>query len=95
LNKALIKKKPQRTCVGCHQVQDKKELLRLVLTAYNKVEIDPNGKKAGRGTYICRNQDCWQKGLNVRNLERALKIKINQQNIEELAKEGRLYLGQE
>ena len=92
MNKALAKKKPQRTCVGCHQVKDKKELLRLVLTAYNKVEIDSNGKKAGRGTYLCHNQECWQKGLNSKNLERVLKTRISNENIDELAKESQLYL---
>ena len=38
---------PQRTCVGCRQVQAKRTLVRIVRTD-DGVQIDLTGKEAGR-----------------------------------------------
>jgi len=93
--KASPRKRPQRTCIGCRQVKDKSILIRLVLTAEGRIEIDPSGKKAGRGTYLCRNQNCWREGLNTKNLEKVLKSKVNKANMAELIEKNQYYLEQE
>jgi len=40
---------PQRTCVGCRTVRPKRELVRVVRTPEGTVELDPTGKRSGRG----------------------------------------------
>lgn len=62
---------PQRTCVGCRQVQGKRALIRVVRTSDQGVVIDPTGKRAGRGAYVCADQVCWDAALKGR-LEHAL-----------------------
>lgn len=66
---------PQRTCVGCRTVQEKRSLTRVVRSAEG-VMIDNEGKQAGRGAYLHNLQSCWQQGLNGR-LARALKTEIS------------------
>ena len=53
--KAISQHIPQRTCVACRQARPKRELIRLVRTADSGVEIDRQGKTAGRGAYLCHN----------------------------------------
>ena len=53
--KKSSRKAPQRTCVACRAVKDKRELTRIVREPDGKVAIDPRGKLAGRGAYICSN----------------------------------------
>ncbi len=67
---------PQRTCVACHQVKPKRELLRIVRTPQGRVEIDPVGKKSGRGAYLCANRSCWQTGLKKKRLEQELEVTL-------------------
>ena len=55
---APIKKKPQRTCVVCKTKRDKKDLMRVVLTPEGEILFDPTGRAAGRGAYLCRNEEC-------------------------------------
>ena len=78
------KRVPQRTCVGCRQVKNKRELLRVVRLPDGSVEIDKTGKKNGRGAYVCPLQECWEKALKGKQLERTLKTSISQANHLEL-----------
>jgi predicted RNA-binding protein YlxR (DUF448 family) len=66
--------------------------MRLVRTGEGQVEIDITGKKEGRGAYICRDRACWEKVLKSRQLEHALKAKINQQSLERLVEDGKKLL---
>jgi predicted RNA-binding protein YlxR (DUF448 family) len=79
---------PQRTCAACRQVKDKRAMVRLVRTPAGAVEIDASGKKEGRGAYLCRDRDCWDKALKGNHLEHALKCKISRNDIERLCQEG-------
>lgn len=60
---------PQRTCAACRQVRPKRELLRVVRTPTGHVELDPTGKKPGRGTYLCARASCWDLALKKGRLE--------------------------
>ena len=48
-----VKKTPQRQCVGCREMKDKKSLLRVVKSPEGAVSLDFVGKKPGRGAYVC------------------------------------------
>ncbi|MFQ6122701.1 MAG: RNase P modulator RnpM [Dehalococcoidales bacterium] len=75
---------PQRTCVSCRKIRDKQELIRLVRTTEGNVEVDPSGKKAGRGAYLCRARECWEIGLKGNRLEHALRSRLTSDNREQL-----------
>ena len=55
-----VKKIPQRQCVGCREMKDKKSLLRVVKSPEGAVSLDFVGKKARKS----------------RALERALEVSI-------------------
>jgi predicted RNA-binding protein YlxR (DUF448 family) len=52
-------------------------MVRVVRTPDNTVEIDPGGKRAGRGAYLCQQRSCWESALKRRSLERALKTTLD------------------
>jgi uncharacterized protein len=71
----MAKHIPQRTCVGCREVDAKRELVRIVRTPDGHVVADPTGKKAGRGAYLHKERDCWEVALGARGaLAHALKL---------------------
>lgn len=78
---------PQRTCVACREVLNKRSLIRLVRTSEG-VEIDPTGKKAGRGAYLHDKRSCWEKALKGDLLERALKTTLHNNERERLRAHG-------
>nr|WP_277997587.1 MULTISPECIES: YlxR family protein [unclassified Moorella (in: firmicutes)] len=63
-------------CVGCRTRDDKRNLLRVVRTPTQEVVLDPTGKRAGRGAYICPRVECLRKALKSRALERALGVSL-------------------
>lgn len=75
---------PQRTCVACRTTSAKREFIRLVRTPEGRVEIDPTGKRSGRGAYLCAKRDCWGQALKRGQLSRALKIAISTEDRERL-----------
>jgi len=83
-----VKHIPQRTCLACRKVKTKGELVRLVRTPGEDIEVDISGKKAGRGAYLCSARECWETGLKGGQLERALRTNITQDNREQLIKFG-------
>ena len=70
---------PQRTCIICRQVQNKRELIRLVRTPEGQLVIDETGKRNGRGAYLCRQKKCWEAALKGQQLGRALKMDIGKE----------------
>jgi len=75
---------PQRTCVACRQIRNKRELVRVVRTPAGRVEVDETGKKSGRGAYLCRLAPCWRKALEKDALKRALKMTLTVEQKDEL-----------
>lgn len=68
---------PLRTCVVCRQQRPKRELIRVVRTPEGTIEIDPKGKRAGRGAYLCYDPQCWDVALQRGSLGRALKCSVD------------------
>lgn len=83
----VVKKIPQRKCVGCGENKDKKQLIRVIKTAEDAILLDETGKKNGRGAYICTKMDCLNKAIKSKGLERSLKTAIPKPVYDELLKE--------
>jgi uncharacterized protein len=79
---ARQKHKPQRTCIACRETGDKRALIRVVRIPEGQVRVDPTGKANGRGAYLCQQASCWEKALQKKMLDRALKTNLS---VEDLA----------
>ena len=84
---AVKKKIPMRKCVGCGEMKPKKELIRILRTEEGEFVADAGGKKNGRGAYLCRSVECFQKAVKSRGLERSFKQEIPQEVYDRLEKE--------
>ena len=81
------KKKPERKCLGCNEMKDKRELIRVVKNNANEIMLDLSGKANGRGAYFCPNSECFKKARKARRLERAFKSQIPEEIYDRLEKE--------
>ncbi|MCI8561645.1 MAG: YlxR family protein [Dorea sp.] len=81
------KKVPMRKCVGCQEMKNKKEMIRVIRTAENEFLLDATGKKNGRGAYLCPDRECLSKAVKNRGLERSFKQAIPDEVYESLKKE--------
>ena len=76
---------PQRMCTGCREHKPKAELVRVVRSPEGEVSLDLTGRKNGRGAYICRDNQCWKRAQKSHALEKALKCKLDDALLDELA----------
>ena len=81
---ARKKHKPQRTCIVCKTVNNKRDLIRIVRTPEQDVIVDLTGKANGRGVYLCSQPECWEKGLKKERIGHALKINLSSEDINAL-----------
>ena len=81
------KKIPQRQCLGCREMKDKKALIRVVRSPQGEITLDFVGKKPGRGAYVCPDRNCLAKARKSRALERAFSTQIPDQVYEELERQ--------
>ena len=82
-----VKKIPQRQCVGCREMKEKKALLRVVRSPEGEVSLDFGGKKPGRGAYVCHDVACLQKARKAKALERAFETAIPAEVYDAMEKE--------
>lgn len=82
-----VKKIPQRQCVGCREMKNKKELLRVVKSPEGVISLDFGGRKPGRGAYVCRCVECLRKARKTKALERAFEMQIPAEVYDTLEKE--------
>mgnify|MGYP001131380798 CR=1 FL=1 len=73
------KKVPMRRCTGCMEMFDKRDLVRVVKSPDGEISLDLTGKKAGRGAYVCKNTDCFNKAIKKRAFERAFQMQISEE----------------
>lgn len=81
------KKIPMRMCVGCREMQEKKDLIRVVRTPEGEVALDFTGKKSGRGAYVCRQTECLRRAIKQKQLERQLQTTLSEDILEKLTEE--------
>lgn len=79
-----MKKMPQRTCIGCNEKKDKKDLVRIVKNKDNEIHIDKTGKMPGRGAYLCDNIECLNQAIKTKRLERTFEMAIENEIYENL-----------
>ncbi len=83
----MNKKIPMRMCVGCQEMKEKRNMIRVLKTQENTFCIDATGKKNGRGAYLCKCAECLTKALQNHGLERSFKMSIPKETVAELKKE--------
>ena len=87
----MNKKMPMRKCLGCGEMFPQKELVRVVKTRIKgedeetfEISLDLVGKKAGRGAYLCRSTECFEKAVKARRFQKALSCQIPDEVMEKM-----------
>lgn len=80
------KKIPLRTCVVTKEKLPKKELIRIVRTPSNTVEVDLTGKLNGHGAYIKKDKEVVIKASKSKVLDRYLEVEIAPSFYDEIIK---------
>ena len=66
-------------CLGCGEMKPKKELIRVVKSPEGEISLDLTGKKSGRGAYICRSCECFDKARKARKFEKSFSCRIDEE----------------
>ena len=74
-----------------------KELVRVVKTKIKsetddeeekfEISLDLTGKKAGRGAYLCKNENCYNAARKARRFNKALSCEIPEEILEKMRQE--------
>lgn len=81
-----MKKIPMRTCVITREKLEKKDLIRVVRTPEGNVVVDETGKVNGRGAYLKKDMEVFNKAQKSKVLEKILETSISDEIYEELKK---------
>ena len=71
-----MKKKQQRTCIGCGQTSDQSSLVRIIFNG-QELTISSKINKEGRGVYLCQTELCLKKAIKRNAFSHRLKQKIS------------------
>ena len=83
----MIKKPAFRKCVGCGQLREKSELIRITkLHDTCEIVIEPDSKHFGRSSYLCYNKECLKNAIKKKRLQKTLKKEISASTLEKLEK---------
>lgn len=84
---AKEKKIPQRMCIACRQMLEKNSLVRITRSKDGDISLDFEGKKPGRGAYICKSEQCLKLAKKSHALDRAFGQKIDDELYDTLIRE--------
>ena len=76
-----------RQCLGCREMKEKREVIRVVRSPEGVISLDFRGKASGRGAYVCRNAACLKKAIKAKALERAFSAQIPSEVYDRLTEE--------
>ena len=79
-----MKKIPMRTCAVTGEKLPKKDLIRIVRTPEGNIEVDLHWKKNGRGAYLKKDLEVFEKAKKSKILDRVLEVEIKEDFYEEL-----------
>ncbi|MBQ0065830.1 MAG: YlxR family protein [Firmicutes bacterium] len=71
-----MRKIPMRKCVVTQERFPKKELIRVVRTPEDTIEVDVTGKRNGHGAYVSKSVETIEKAMKTKVLERVLEHEI-------------------
>lgn len=80
-------KRPERRCAACGRVRDPREMFRLVRRPDGSVGLDLKGRENGRGAYICKSEDCLNKAIQKKAVDRSLKAAVGPEVWDQVRKE--------
>lgn len=79
-----MKKIPMRSCVVTLEKLPKKELIRVVRTPEGNVIIDETGKANGRGAYLKKDIETFEKAKKSKILNKKLEVEVPDSIYDEL-----------
>lgn len=79
-----MKKIPMRSCVVTGERLPKKELIRVVRTPEGTVVVDESGKVNGRGAYLKKDIEAFEKARKSKILNKKLEIEVPDSIYDEL-----------
>ena len=79
-----VKKIPMRTCVVTREKLPKHELIRVVRTPEQDVIVDVTGKANGRGAYLKKDLEVFEKAKKSKVLDKILEIEVKDEIYEKL-----------
>lgn len=83
----MAKKISMRQCVGCGEMKNKKDMMRVLKSAEGSIALDMTGKKNGRGAYLCMHKECLARARKNKGLERSFQMSIPDEVYENLERE--------
>lgn len=81
------RKKPVRTCLGCGEEADKRDLVRVVRSPEGDVAVDASGKANGRGAYIHPRQECFEAAARKRRFDAALRVTLKEDDVDRIRRD--------
>ena len=70
----------ERRCIGCWQVKDRKDLIKITAEHESKnIVINPDSKTFGRAVYLCYNKLCIENALKKDNISKVLKHNVSEE----------------
>jgi len=79
-----MKKIPMRSCVVTGEKLPKKELIRVVRTPEGNVVVDESGKANGRGAYLKKSIETFEKAQKSKILNKKLEVEVPDSIFEKL-----------
>jgi len=79
-----MKKIPMRTCVITGEKLPKKDLIRVVRTPEGNIIVDESGKANGRGAYLKKDIETFEKAEKSKVLNKKLEVEVPASIYEEL-----------
>lgn len=75
---------PERSCVACGLKTAKVQLVRVVRNDQGSVTVDTTGRAPGRGAYLCRAAECWDRTISRGTLGRSFGRDITSNDLEQV-----------
>lgn len=70
-------------CVACREIKSREEMFRFVkLKGQGEIMRNPDGLRSGKGLYICRDKECWDRLWSRRNLKRTIASRFSMDSVE-------------
>ena len=82
-----------RTCVSCGKKARKQDLLRVVRLPQGNIEIDISSNAPGRGAYVCKSGECFDKAIKKGAFCARLRRKISAEQAQQLRADFQAHIG--